>query len=317
MRETAGSGAEQQRYTAVHALPAAEMEEGAETEEGAEMEAAEAEAAEAAEAEAAEAEAAEAAAEAAVVAAKVVAVVAVVAAAAKEEAAEVAEAQAQALHVIAGTPGALLGTPGDVVGTSGAVVGTSGAHTASSASSAAASPRERRANLDESPHISTANLDESPHISTAINGDAFGTGDGAAHLPSSNLEPFSRMVADLDVSPRRDLNLCSAFAHVLADTMRTLTVMTCALLVSFGGVDALTADAVGSLVVSAIIALVAAYVLYEACVQALALRTGQPSHTDDDDGGALSGSRSGGGSSSGRQAQSRRWNVDAVRRNSN
>ena len=125
----------------------------------------------------------------------------------------------------------------------------------------------------------------------AINGDAFGTGDGAAHLPSSNLEPFSRMVADLDVSPRRDLNLCSAFAHVLADTMRTLTVMTCALLVSFGGVDALTADAVGSLVVSAIIALVAAYVLYEACVQALALRTGQPNHTSAD-GGALSGSRS-------------------------
>ena len=221
--------------------------------------------------------------------------------------------QAQALHVIAGTPGA-------VVGTSGAVVGTSGAHTASSASSAAASPRERRANLDES-----------PHISTAINGDAFGNGGtsdeggnggagaGAAHLPSSNLlsssnmpssnlEPFSRMVADLDVSPRQELNLCSAFAHVLADTMRTLTVMTCALLVSFGGVDALTADAVGSLVVSAIIALVAAYVLYEACVQALALRTGQPSHIDAD-GGALSGSGSrsgGGGSSSGRQAQSRR-----------
>jgi Co/Zn/Cd efflux system component len=116
------------------------------------------------------------------------------------------------------------------------------------------------------------------------------------------------MVADLDVSPRQELNLCSAFAHVLADTMRTLTVMTCALLVSFGGVDALTADAVGSLVVSAIIALVAAYVLYEACVQALALRTGQPSHIDAD-GGALSGSGSrsgGGGSSSGRQAQSRR-----------
>lgn len=80
------------------------------------------------------------------------------------------------------------------------------------------------------------------------------------------------LTAELDVSPQRDLNLCSAFAHVLADTLRTFTVMACALLVSVGGFDASATDAVGSLVVCAVIAVVAAYVTYEACSQALALR---------------------------------------------
>ena len=70
------------------------------------------------------------------------------------------------------------------------------------------------------------------------------------------------------LSPERDLNLCSAFAHVVADTLRTLTVMACALLVSIGGTDPVSTDAVGSLVVAGLIVAVAAYILYEACLQA-------------------------------------------------
>ena len=74
---------------------------------------------------------------------------------------------------------------------------------------------------------------------------------------------------DLDLSPSHDLNLCSAFAHVLADTLRTLTVMACALLVQLGGFDSEATDAVGSLVVCAIIILIAAFVAVET---SLALR---------------------------------------------
>eukprot|EP00966_Prymnesium_polylepis_P142988 3300617-Prymnesium_polylepis.1 len=61
--------------------------------------------------------------------------------------------------------------------------------------------------------------------------------------------------------------MCSAFAHVIADTMRTLTVMGCALLVSVGGFDSERTDAVGSLVVCCIILGIAAYIGHEALVQ--------------------------------------------------
>ena len=67
----------------------------------------------------------------------------------------------------------------------------------------------------------------------------------------------------LDLSTASELNLCSAFAHVLADTLRTFTVMGCALMVWLGGLDSETTDAVGSLVVCAVILVVAAYVALE------------------------------------------------------
>ena len=79
-----------------------------------------------------------------------------------------------------------------------------------------------------------------------------------------------------DLSPQRDLNLCSAFAHVLADTMRTLTVMACALLVKLGGFDPQRTDAVGSLLVCAIIFVVAAFVAYETAAHCRRLRSAAP-----------------------------------------
>ena len=83
-----------------------------------------------------------------------------------------------------------------------------------------------------------------------------------------SLGQVAALATELDVSPRHDLNVCSAFAHVLADTMRTLTVMACSLLVWVGGLDAGTTDAIGSLIVCAVIALVAIYLAFEACAQA-------------------------------------------------
>lgn len=79
-------------------------------------------------------------------------------------------------------------------------------------------------------------------------------------------------MSDLDLSPQTDLNLCSAFAHVLADTLRTLTVMSTAVLVGVGGFDADRADAIGSLVVCAVIAAVALAVGYETLAQCRRLR---------------------------------------------
>ena len=76
---------------------------------------------------------------------------------------------------------------------------------------------------------------------------------------------------DLDLSPSHDLNLCSAFAHVLADTMRTLTVMACSLLVALGGLDAERTDAIGSLIVCGVIVVVAIAVLQQTVAQCRAL----------------------------------------------
>lgn len=74
------------------------------------------------------------------------------------------------------------------------------------------------------------------------------------------------------ISTASELNLCSAFAHVIADTMRTLTVMTCALLVAVADTDPLSTDAVGSLLVCAIILVISAYLFYEGTVQLRAYR---------------------------------------------
>ena len=97
-------------------------------------------------------------------------------------------------------------------------------------------------------------------------------GDVGSQPPGRDLSGQAvSLMADSNAVPQRDLNLCSAFAHVLADTMRTLTVMACALLVSVGGFDPSTTDAIGSLVVCGVITIVALYVTFEACSQGVAL----------------------------------------------
>jgi Co/Zn/Cd efflux system component len=85
------------------------------------------------------------------------------------------------------------------------------------------------------------------------------------HPPPETREGFKEEVRGLGTA--HELNLCSAFAHVVADTMRTLTVMACALLVAVGGFDPSRTDAIGSLVVCGVILLVAAYVAIEAGTQ--------------------------------------------------
>ena len=84
------------------------------------------------------------------------------------------------------------------------------------------------------------------------------------------------LVGLLVLHDHNDLNLCSAFAHVLADTLRTLTVMSCALLVSLGGLDGDRTDAIGSLVVCVVITVVAAFVGYETLVECRRLRVTSP-----------------------------------------
>ena len=90
------------------------------------------------------------------------------------------------------------------------------------------------------------------------------------HDDSAFLEPGELAVGD-GLIPQGDLNLCSALAHVIADTMRTVTVMVCALLVQLAGLDPVLTDAVGSLIVCGVILVVAAYIAWEACNRALAL----------------------------------------------
>ena len=71
--------------------------------------------------------------------------------------------------------------------------------------------------------------------------------------------------------------MCSAFAHVIADTMRTLTVMGCAILVWAADYDSQQTDAIGSLVVCIIILGIAGYICYETAIQLKAhLRSAPP-----------------------------------------
>ena len=73
------------------------------------------------------------------------------------------------------------------------------------------------------------------------------------------------------ITSTADLNVFSALAHVIADTMRTVTEMACSILIwvydndkSFDGDKA---DNITALVVCAIIFAIALYVLYETVVQ--------------------------------------------------
>ena len=68
----------------------------------------------------------------------------------------------------------------------------------------------------------------------------------------------------IELNASKELNLVSvAYAHVFADTLRTLTVLTCAVLVyASPSISPATADAVGALVVSGIILVVVLYLGY-------------------------------------------------------
>ena len=83
----------------------------------------------------------------------------------------------------------------------------------------------------------------------------------------------------LDLDASKELNLFSAFAHVFADTLRTLTVLTCALLVWVAGVPPETADAVGALIVSGIVLVITLYLAYETFVQLVAFVGGGRKHS--------------------------------------
>ena len=63
-----------------------------------------------------------------------------------------------------------------------------------------------------------------------------------------------------------DLNVCSALAHVLADTLRTVTEMVCSLLIWLDkDINGEMADAVSALLVCAIILAVACAITFESC----------------------------------------------------
>ena len=86
----------------------------------------------------------------------------------------------------------------------------------------------------------------------------------------------------IELNASKELNLVSAYAHVFADTLRTLTVLTCAVLVyASPSISPATADAVGALVVSGIILVVVLYLGYETVCQLRAFLTvgAQPART--------------------------------------
>ena len=80
----------------------------------------------------------------------------------------------------------------------------------------------------------------------------------------------------------------SAYAHVFADTLRTLTVLTCAVLVyASPSISPATADAVGALIVSGIILVVVLYLGYETVCQlraflAVGAHSAAPARTSSD-----------------------------------
>ena len=83
----------------------------------------------------------------------------------------------------------------------------------------------------------------------------------------------------IELNASKELNLVSAYAHVFADTLRTLTVLTCALLVWVAGVPPETADAVGALIVSGVVLVITLYLAYETFVQLLAFVGGGRKHS--------------------------------------
>ena len=129
------------------------------------------------------------------------------------------------------------------------------------------------------------------HVHTSILRSDGGAGNEGNDEDVPAAWELAGFATELDLSPRSNLNLCSAFAHVLADTMRTFTVMIAALLVKIGGLDSSTTDAVGSLVVCGVILVVAAYVCFEALMQARSLLNQGPGLDGGGGGDSDGGSR--------------------------
>ena len=93
--------------------------------------------------------------------------------------------------------------------------------------------------------------------------------------PGMRLEDTPTQQTDL----KEDLNLFSAFAHVGADTLRTITVLTAAIIAWAGGLNASLTDSVSALVVSLIIIAIGCHVAAETWRQLrieLALRRAGP-----------------------------------------
>ena len=111
-------------------------------------------------------------------------------------------------------------------------------------------------------------------------GDGGGGGGGALYADGG---------VDL-VDAKTELNLCSAFAHVVADTLRSLTDIAVALLIMRGN-DAVRTDAVGGLVISLIILGVICYLCREVMQHCPASGTCRRRHAGGGGGGA--GERSG------------------------
>ena len=92
----------------------------------------------------------------------------------------------------------------------------------------------------------------------------------------------------IELNASKELNLVSAYAHVFADTLRTLTVLTCAVLVyASPSISPATADAVGALIVSGIILVVVLYLGYETVCQlraflAVGAHSAAPARTSSD-----------------------------------
>ena len=84
---------------------------------------------------------------------------------------------------------------------------------------------------------------------------------------SDEVSSSSAVAEGVLVDPHEELNMCSAFTHLLADTMRTVTVLASSLLTWLGHTDSVQTDAIGSVVVGVVVLAIAVFVLYEAVVQ--------------------------------------------------
>jgi len=106
-------------------------------------------------------------------------------------------------------------------------------------------------------------------------------GRDAAQGPSASASTASKKGSEI--------NVFSALTHVLADTMRTVTEMTCSLIIwADRRVNGDVADAISALVVSTIIMLIACYVAYETVV--LVRTEVLHTHKGPDDSGEQQGS---------------------------
>jgi len=119
--------------------------------------------------------------------------------------------------------------------------------------------------------------DDGPHASDTV-GDAASTSAVATAQRNAPLLASAAVAAEEGMPVAREgknaaesraagLNVFSAFAHVIADTMRTVTEMSCSLLIWLDpSISGERADAVSALLVCTIILLVVCFMVYEAYV---------------------------------------------------